>query len=230
VLSGRNASVLKHLMLCVACAACTEPGARSTLVRFEPSRPLATWTSSASPDASADLDDAGASDAAQRDAAPRGDDADAGPGDAGSESADKPISVCTFQVTTKQIGGRYAPKNIGAIWIEDSDDNWVKTLRLWAGVRQRYLSAYLKANTERNTLDAMTSATMRQHGTQMASWDLSDGAGKPVPDGEYKLVLEMTDRDNTGVVLTVPFTKSGEPLGITPEDTDVFTEMTLRCS
>jgi hypothetical protein len=227
------------LVVGLASVACSSSDAPATLVRFGQTRPVSRWNITESADAAlaAEVPDSSASsdggepdaELASIDASMDGADADADEDDAGVSSEAEPISACTFRVTTQSQAGRYAPKNVGAIWIE-RDGKWVETLRVWAGVRLRYLTTYLEANSERNTVDAMTSATVRQHGMQEARWNLKDAAGEPAPDGDYVLRLEVTDRPSMGRVLDVRFKKGAEPLLLKPEDTEFFTAMELSCS
>jgi hypothetical protein len=222
-------------------AGCGDVEAGSTLVRFQAAKTIAPWRSyDSGADAAADaaaLDALTASDSGGR--------PDAGePVDAGQPLSDEdarepedreppksePVSACSFRVTTKPLGGRYAPKNIGAIWIEREDGKWVKTLGQWAGVRLRYLTTYLAANSTRNTMDAVTSATLRQHTSHEVKWNLEDVDGKIVPDGEYRVRVELTDRSSAGELLSVPFRKSSEAIEIKPADNAHFVEVRLSCS
>ncbi|MCB9248588.1 MAG: hypothetical protein H6613_08585 [Ignavibacteriales bacterium] len=38
----------------------------------------------------------------------------------------------SFTIRTTTPGGSFSPKNIGAIWVEDSSGNFIKTLQIWA--------------------------------------------------------------------------------------------------
>jgi hypothetical protein len=230
---------LARVVMTTACLMSTACAEREIpTVRFEPGRAIATWRdedTNAGRDATAKVD---ASEPTDRSAA---DDAgnlasDAGNMselDAGSDEptpvAPKAISACMFRVTTQTLGGRYSPKNIGAIWVERGDGTWVKTLALWAAVRQRYLTTYLAANPTRNTTDAVTSATLRQHTTHEVSWNLRNGAGEPAPDGDYRMRVELTDRDGSGQVLNVPFTKSQAGVKLTPDGNEYFHDLALTC-
>jgi hypothetical protein len=221
-------------------AGCGDAGENATLVRFQSAKAKFPWRVSeagagdAGGDAALDAStlDSGEADAGRILDAGAMDEEDAGEieeRDAAPPKA-KPVTACSFKVTTKSQGGRYAPKNIGAIWIERENGEWVKTLAQWAGVRLRYLPTYLKANTARNTMDAMTSATLRQHGSHEVKWNLSDGSGKPVPDGKYQVRVEVTDRDSTGQMLSLPFSKSSEALEIELDDNSYFVDVSLNCS
>lgn len=133
----------------------------------------------------------------------------------------------SFEVTTQALGGPYAPRNIGAIWVEDAEGNWLKTLSVWAGVRERYLFRFREV-AGGNRLDAITSATRPSHGTHHVTWDLRDVSREPVPNGEYRLVLEMTDRNGRGALVEIPFAIAAEPLDMSPPDQPHFFAMRLR--
>ena len=215
------------LLLCAT--ACADPDV-GTLVRYQGGKPNASWDLQAT--SHADGGDAGERrDASTQAPADAGrDEADAGDDfrDAGAQSAAS--ASCSFRVTTRAQGGRYAPKNIGAIWIERADGTWLKTLKVWAGVRLRYLTTYLESNSARDTTDAMTSATLRQHASHEVRWNLSDAQGEAVPDGDYRVRVEVTDRSGKGQLLSVPFHKSSAALTLAPDDSEFFVDVELRCS
>lgn len=146
------------------------------------------------------------------------------PGSGAQEPADTPSAEATagdqapsataaatmnLTLTTKALGGRYAPKNIGAIWIADGQGDWMRTLEVWAQRRERYLSAYRAANPTRDRTDAITSATLRTHREHQVSWDFTDLSGELVPDGTYQVFVEITDKDARGEVTSFSFTKEG---------------------
>jgi hypothetical protein len=236
--------MLAFAVLCALGAACSDSGSTGALVSFQSAKAKFPWRVSDAADAGdagvadaaldaavdAALTDSGEPDAGQVDASAMDEDAGETEERAPAPPKAKPVTACSFKITTKTQSGRYAPKNIGAIWIERENGEWVKTLGVWAGVRLRYLSTYLKANTARNTVDAMTSATLRQHGSHEVKWNLSDGSGKPVPEGKYRVRVEVTDRDALGQVMSVPFTKSSEALEIKPDDSDYFVDVSFSCS
>ena len=62
-------------------------------------------------------------------------------------------------MTTAPVGGRYQPRNIGAIWIEDNNGKLVKSLEVWAGIRRRYLTRYATALSGA-AIDVTASATL----------------------------------------------------------------------
>jgi len=130
-----------------------------------------------------------------------------------------------FQVLTVTLNGKYSPKNVGAIWIETSSGKFVKTLEAWAARRARYLDRW-RAEAASNTVDAVTSATLKSHVTHNASWDLTDVNGATVMAGEYKVVVEITDHDGPGDSTDVPFTLS-DPVMTSPPDQTHFVNMAL---
>jgi hypothetical protein len=139
-----------------------------------------------------------------------------------------PSAPLVFRVTTVSQAGRFAPKNVGAIWIQDSNSHFVKTLAVWAGVSTRYLTRYCAANKSGNKVDAITSATLPDHVAHQVTWDLTDGNRQPVSDGDYQLLVESTDHNGPGQLLTVPFTKGNEPRTLSPADTAYFQKIELR--
>jgi hypothetical protein len=147
-----------------------------------------------------------------------------GSGSGGATAA--PGATMKFSVLTHSQGGWYAPRNIGAIWIEDSSGKFVKTLAVWAATRARYLTKFTKeAGSSR--VDAVTSATLNSHKTHDVTWNLKDVSGNPAPQGAYKVVFELTDADVTGKFGSVDFTYDGTPMTLTPPDQQYFTAMQL---
>ena len=132
----------------------------------------------------------------------------------------------SFSVTTATLRGRYSPRNIYAIWVADAQGKFVKTLAKFAGIRARYLTGWNGA-AGGNVVDAVTGATVPNHGTRSVTWNLTDVSKKPVPDGEYKIVVELTDADKTGASASVPFSKGPAPVMLTPADQGSFSKMSL---
>jgi hypothetical protein len=132
----------------------------------------------------------------------------------------------SFSVTTATLRGRYSPRNIYAIWVADAQGKFVKTLAKFAGIRARYLTGWNGA-AGGNVVDAVTGATVANHGTRSVTWNLTDVSKKPVPDGEYKIVVELTDADKTGASASVPFTKGPAPVTLSPADQGSFSKMSL---
>jgi hypothetical protein len=135
-----------------------------------------------------------------------------------------PPGSCSLavSVTTVPIGSDYSPSNIGAIWIADSNGKFVKTLAIWANRRMRHLEAWMDATTAagvpRDTIDAVTSATARSHGTHISTWNCTDAKKAQVPRGAYRLCMEMTEFNGAGPKGCIAFDNSGKAFRLTPPD------------
>jgi hypothetical protein len=123
-------------------------------------------------------------------------------------------------VTTAAGGGRYAPRNCGAIWIETGSGQFVKTIERWAAIRVGDLRTWNQASggwgfsffgssTSPDAVDAVTAATLTRHQAHNPTWTFKDGTGMVVPDGTYKVKMEVAD--GRSVVSEVTFTKGPEP-------------------
>jgi hypothetical protein len=151
-------------------------------------------------------------------------------GTGGSASATGPtpsVTSLSFQVTTSAAGGRYQPKNIGAIWVEDASGHVVKSLKVWAATRRRYLTGYLGAMAG-SSIDVTASATLSRHQTHSVTWNLKDRNGAVVSAGAYRVKMELTDADKTGKSNTVDFDTSMGAVSLSPSDAPSFGAMKLE--
>ena len=128
----------------------------------------------------------------------------------------------TIDFTTVSFGGQYAPKNVGAVWITDGQDGFVKTLERWAVKRSKYLVKW-KAASGGNVVDAVSGATRAQHAAHSLEWDGTDVNGAPVADGIYRVYVEFTEKNGAGPWTSIEFTKGSSPVTITPGDLAAFT-------
>ncbi len=84
----------------------------------------------------------------------------------------------TVAVTTSKAGGNYAPRNIVAIWIENSAGIFIKSLLVYGDKRKTHLNNWQAstsaAGSEYNRVDAITGATKSSHGTRNCTWDGTD--------------------------------------------------------
>jgi len=98
----------------------------------------------------------------------------------------------TVAFDTTPNGGTFAPKNVVAVWIENSGGQFVKTIGRWANVRKVDLVAWTAASG--SDLDAVSGATRLDHSQRLTvMWDLKDRAGAVVPDGTYTIRMELAD-------------------------------------
>ena len=128
-----------------------------------------------------------------------------GDGGSGACAGATPLSSLRIRVRTTAVGGKYAPRNIGAIWIEDSAGKFVKTIELWAKTRVRYLTRWKTASAN-NVVDAVTGATLSAHTTHDRTWNLTGLDKCKVKPGNYRVVVEETDANTSGPTLEIPFT------------------------
>lgn len=155
---------------------------------------------------------------------------DAGPGTgSGSNTscATGALSSLHVRVRTTAYGGRYAPRNIGAIWVEDASGKFVKTIERWAKTRARWLVRF-QAAANGNVVDAVTSATLQSHVTHDRTWNLQGLDHCQIPAGNYRLVLETTDYNGAGATLEIPFTKDQSAVTLTPTETAQFHDLLVE--
>jgi hypothetical protein len=137
----------------------------------------------------------------------------------------------TVSTSTSTAGGNFAPKNIVAIWIEDAQGNFVKTLLAYAQTRKTHLNTWEASTTAAgspyNTVDAITGATRTSHAQRTCTWNGRDVNGNVVPDGTYKVRMELTDKNGTGNFSSFQFNKSTNPENITPASVPSFSSITI---
>lgn len=137
----------------------------------------------------------------------------------------------TVTTTTSTAGGNFAPKNIVAIWIEDDQGNFVKTLLAYAQTRKTHLNTW-EANTTAagspfNVVDAITGATRSSHGTRTCTWNGTDVDGNVVPDGTYQIWMELTDKNGTGNFSSFDFEKDTLDVELTPLNVPSFSAISI---
>lgn len=137
----------------------------------------------------------------------------------------------TVQVTTSSTGGEYAPRNVLAIWVEDSSGAFVKTLLAYANARKTHLNTWEASTTTAGSAfdvtDAITGATQSSHGERTAQWNGTNYSGTVVPDGEYRLRMELTDQNATGNTASITFTKGATAQTLTPANVPSFSSISL---
>lgn len=131
----------------------------------------------------------------------------------------------TFTVKTVTANGNFAPRHVLAIWVEDAQ-GFVKTKLLRANQRKQYLYTWNSVSGG-NVVDATTGATLTSHQTHTVIWDCTDVDGNVVPDGDYTVRVEFTEKHAQGPLTAVTFTKGTEEQHLTPADEDHFINMTL---
>ncbi|MBM3437108.1 MAG: DUF2271 domain-containing protein, partial [Bacteroidetes bacterium] len=133
--------------------------------------------------------------------------------------------VLTFTVRTVTQNGTYAPKNVFAIWIEDAD-GFVKTRKAMANQRKQYLYTWHAASAY-NVVDAITGPTLTSHQTHTVTWNCTDLSGNIVPDGEYTVWVEFTEKHAQGPLYALTFTKGPNAQSLSPADETYFKDIQL---
>jgi hypothetical protein len=175
--------------------------------------------------------DAGAAGAAGAGSGGRDGGAAGAPPPAGTVGATCHLDV---SVTTKDTGrGAYAPRNVGAIWIETSGGKFVKSLYVWAAKRIDHLGTWnastSAAGLSRNRVDAVTAATLSNHGTRTASWNCTDVNKQLVATGDYRVCFDLNDTNSSSKSNCVPITIGKTAQTLMPTDAlPSFTARSLR--
>lgn len=107
--------------------------------------------------------------------------------------------------TTSTNNGRYSPRNVITMWIQDSNGGFVKNIYAECAIRTRYLYTWVSRSGWTTAdpwtdIDGWTGATRRSHGTMTATWDLTDQNGQPVPFGTYEFWVEYTEEHAQGPI------------------------------
>lgn len=118
----------------------------------------------------------------------------------------------TVTYTTQSHGGPYAPAHVVAVWVEDANGNFVRTIDRWASVRRQHLVAWTQKSGAADA-DAVSGATRISHTQPLtATWDLRNRQGQVIPDGTYTIKMELADSNATQPAQnaqgTFTFTKS----------------------
>jgi hypothetical protein len=135
-----------------------------------------------------------------------------------------------FSVRTKPTKEKYAPRNVIAIWVTDSKGNFVKTLEVYGKKRKKYLKAWTK-QSKKNEVDAVTGATLKKHKTHTVTWDCRDTKGNLMPDGDYQIHVEFTNKNGQGPTTPpghIQFKKGSKSISLTPKKLPCFDKMTLK--
>jgi hypothetical protein len=155
----------------------------------------------------------------------------------GGDSADGPVTMggsCNFSVseTTAALAGRYAPRNVGAIWIDDHAGHFVKSLTVWGSRRLNHLDRWesetAQAGVPGNRVDAITSATASSFGDRAGQWNCTDYMERPVAAGSYQVCFEITSSNSAGPSDCVMFKVGSGPFQTRPGDTAEFQNRVLE--
>ncbi len=134
----------------------------------------------------------------------------------------------TFSCSTSAPNGNWGTKHVVAIWIENSNNAFVKTNAKY-GHDDDHLTTW-KASSNGNKVDAVTGATVSSYRTESVIWDGTDVSRVVVEDGTYNVFIEMgwgKDKTNDHAVVSFSFTKGTEGVQVTPSDKTNFSNVSL---
>ena len=82
-----------------------------------------------------------------------------------SSSASTPGTLTVTVTTSATTGGAFIPRNIVAIWVQNSSGQFVKSLLVYAQSQIQWLTNWNTASAG-NKVDAITGATQSSHGVR----------------------------------------------------------------
>jgi len=135
--------------------------------------------------------------------------------------------VLNISVTTSTANGKYAPRNIVAIWIQDSSGKFVKTMLILANARKAHLTNWVTSTPLGNSIDATTGATQSSHGIQIGKWKGTNLAGAVMPDGTYTVTIEMAEDNSGRSVGTFTFEKGPNAITLSPANIPCFSNINI---
>ncbi|MDD2797721.1 MAG: DUF2271 domain-containing protein [Bacteroidales bacterium] len=144
-----------------------------------------------------------------------------------TSSAPKTAGTLAISTLTSNAGGSYAPRNIVAIWVETGAGTFVKSLMVLAQSRRSHLTNW-GSKSGSNTTDAITGATQSNHSTRSCNWDGTNTSRTVVPDGTYRVCMELTDKNGTGNFHTFNFTKGIVTSTLTPSSVSSFSSISIK--
>ncbi len=124
----------------------------------------------------------------------------------------------------------YGTNNVSAIWIENEAGNFIKSMWVSGTKRTKKLLIWYPSSV-RNVVDAVTCATETTYGPRTCTWNGTDTFGIKVPDGRYRVRMELTDNNINYVtpnLFSADFVKSGEAVLLSPADVPSFAATTIK--
>jgi len=144
-----------------------------------------------------------------------------------ASNASTPGTLNVTVTTSATSGAQYSPRNVEAIWVENSSGVFVKSLLVYAQARISELTNWNNSSSG-NKVDAVTGATQSSHGVRTCSWNGTNVSGVVVADGTYTLKMELTDKNGTGNLGTFTFVKGTTTQTQTPASVPSFSAITIK--
>jgi len=114
----------------------------------------------------------------------------------------------SIEFTTQKTDGQFSPRHLLAVWVTTENNNFIKTLSINAQNQEfiNFLEEW-NSSSDGNKTDAITGATLQSHQKQILEWNCTDINGDTIPDGIYKVWIEMTEENAKGPNYSFTFTK-----------------------
>ncbi len=141
-----------------------------------------------------------------------------------------------FTVKTVSYNGFYKPKHVLAIWITNSSNQYVTTLKLNGqnpNFRNKLFVWKSYSHTLANppvTADCITGATLTAHTTHTVKWNGKDASGISTPDGTYTMWVEINETNDSiqGKTTSIQFIKGSVDQHLTPQNVSCFQNIDLK--
>lgn len=147
-------------------------------------------------------------------------------------AAGKAQTAGTLNVSfgTSAPNGTWGTKHVLAVWLENTANPsvFIKTKAKY-GNEDDHLTSWT-AKSGKSLVDAVTGATLSAYNTITVVWNGTNTAGTVVPDGTYKVFVEMgwgSNKTSDHAVTSFTFTKGTTAQHVTPTGTTNYTSPTI---
>jgi len=108
-----------------------------------------------------------------------------------SEALSQTAGTLTFTANTSAPSGTWGNKHVLAVWLENTANPsvFIKTKAKY-GSEDDHLTSWI-AKSKSNLVDAVTGATLGSYNPVTITWNGTNVSGTVVPDGNYKIWIEM---------------------------------------
>lgn len=137
----------------------------------------------------------------------------------------------SFSCSTTAPSGDWGNKHVLAIWIENSENPsaFIKTKAKY-GNEDDHLTSWV-AKSGKNLVDAVTGSTLSSYATRSVIWDGTNVSSVVVPDGDYKIFIEMgwgKNKTSQHSVFSFTFTKGPNAVQLTPAGNENYSNVVVN--
>jgi hypothetical protein len=149
--------------------------------------------------------------------------------DSSTSSTSSTLAPLKISFETHSYSGSFAPRNIGAVWVETETGQYVRTVDGWSRLRLRMLDGWIQfVDGDPNARDAISGATAQQHGPHVYYWDRMDNRGKMLSTGEFVIRGEMTEEAKNNRYFSIPFSLLQGPRTFEADDVEGFAKLRVE--